>query len=92
MSAAEDKARSQIAAIEQIHGIKFLNREEIVCLITQKVVNESQILPVCTAINLWVAGNDIHGQAMIPLGIVEKTMDFERQRRRKKAIDGPGRT
>ena len=80
MSAAEDKARSQIAAIEQIHGIKFLNREEIVCMIAQKIVNESQILPVCTAINLWVAGNDIHGQAMIPQDIVEETMDFKRQR------------
>lgn len=80
MDAAEDRARSQIMAIEQVHGIKFLNRDEIARLIVRSMVDDNQVLMVCTAINLWAAGNRIKGEVRIPEDLVENVMNIKRQR------------
>ena len=70
MSTIQDRAQSHLMAIEQIHGLKFLNREEIAELIAQSAADERQALLICTAVNLWAAGNGVTGEAKIPEDLV----------------------
>jgi hypothetical protein len=65
MGIIKDRAQSHLMAIEQIHGLKFLNREEIAELIAQSAADERQALLICTAINIWAAGNGVTGEAKI---------------------------
>jgi hypothetical protein len=70
MGTIKDRAQSHLMAIEQIHGLKFLNRDEIAELIAQSAADERQALLICTAVNLWAAGNGIKGEAKIPEDLV----------------------
>jgi hypothetical protein len=67
-------------AIEQIHGLKFLNLEEIAELIAQNSSDERQALLFCTAINLWAAGNVVTGEAKIPEYLVTSVENHVFQR------------
>ena len=70
MSTIQDRAQSHLIAIEQIHDLKFLNREEIAELVAQSAADERQALLICTAINLWAAGNRVTGEAKIPEDLI----------------------
>jgi hypothetical protein len=71
MGTIKDRAQSHLMAIEQIHGLKFLNREEIAELIAQSAADERQALLMCTAVNLWAAGNGVTGEAKIPEDLLQ---------------------
>ena len=73
MGTIKDRAQSHLMVIEQIHGLKFLNREEIAELIAQSAADERQALLICTAINLWSAGNGVTGEAKIPEDLITNT-------------------
>lgn len=70
MNESVNRAESQLMAIEQIHGVKFLNREEVATRIGEGVADEGQILLVCTGINLWAASNGLKGEVTIPDDLV----------------------
>jgi hypothetical protein len=57
MGTIKDRAQSHLMAIEQIHGLKFLNREEIAELIAQNAADEA-------------AGNGVTGEAKIPEDLI----------------------
>ena len=80
MGTIKDRAQSHLMAIEQIHGLKFLNREEIAELIAQNAADERQALLFCTAINLWAAGNGVTGEAKIPEDLVTSVENHVFQR------------
>jgi hypothetical protein len=75
MNESVNRAESQLMAIEQIHGAKFLNREEIATRIAEDVADERQILLVCTGINLWAAGNGLTGEVRIPDELVASLLE-----------------
>lgn len=80
MGTIKDRAQSHLMAIEQIHGLKFLNREEIAELIAQSAADERQALLICTAINIWAAGNGVTGEAKIPEDLVTSVENHVFQR------------
>jgi hypothetical protein len=75
MNESVNRAESQLMAIEQIHGIKFLNREEVAARIAEGVADEGQILLVCTGINLWAAGNELKEEVRIPDDLVATLLE-----------------
>ncbi len=77
MNERVNRAESQLRAIEQIHGIKFLNREEVATRIAEGVADERQILLVCTGINLWAAGNGLRGEVRIPDELVTRLLEIK---------------
>ena len=80
MGTIKDRAQSHLMAIEQIHGLKFLNREEIAELIAQCAADERQALIFCTAVNLWAAGNNVMGEVKIPEDLVTNVKNHVFQR------------
>jgi hypothetical protein len=80
MGTIKDRAQSHLMAIEQIHCLKFLNREEIAELIAQSAADERQALLICTAVNLWAAGNGVTGEAKIPEDLVTSVENHVFQR------------
>lgn len=81
MNESVNRAESQLMAIEQIHGVKFLNREEVATRIGEGVADERQILLVCTGINLWVAGNELKGEVRIPDEMVASLLKLKGRQR-----------
>ncbi|HUI40210.1 MAG TPA: hypothetical protein VLY86_04730 [Methanothrix sp.] len=81
MNESINKAESQLMAIEQIHGVKFLNREEVATRIGEVVSDERQILVMCTFINLWVSGNKLRGEVAIPEELVATILELEGRQR-----------
>jgi hypothetical protein len=80
MGTIKDRAQSHLMAIEQIHGLKFLNREEIAELIAQSAADEHQALKFCTAVNLWAAGNNATGEVKISEDLVTSIKNHVFQR------------
>ncbi len=63
--------------IEIVHEVTFKNKERIAKMIANGAQNDRQVLQVCTAINLWVAGNKIRGEAEIPESLVAEIMKIK---------------
>jgi hypothetical protein len=80
MGTIKDRAQSHLMAIEQIHDLKFLNREEIAELIAQSAADERQALLICTAVNLWAAGSGVTGEVKIPEDLVTSVENHVFQR------------
>ncbi len=83
MDEVEGRASAQLTTIEIVHGVKFQNRDAIAKIIAKGVTDDRQILLVCTAINLWVAGNNIKGETSIPEDLIRDTMEAIRKRSTK---------
>lgn len=64
------RASAQLKTIEIVHDVLFRNKEKIARMIADNTQNERQVLQVCTAINLWVAGNGIKGETEIPEDLI----------------------
>jgi len=56
------------------------NREEIAELVAQSAADERQALLICTAVNLWAAGNGVTGEAKIPEDLVTSVKNHVFQR------------
>lgn len=81
MNESVNRAESQLMAIEQIHGVKFLNREEVATRIGEAVADERQILVMCSFINLWAASNGLKGEVTIPDELVATLLEFKGRQR-----------
>ena len=64
------RARSQLMAIEQVHGIRILNREEVASIIGSGAADHRQVLWICTSLNSWVAISGCRGEVSIPLDVI----------------------
>ncbi|MCX6670142.1 MAG: hypothetical protein NTV25_10135 [Methanothrix sp.] len=71
----EERARSQLMAIEQAYGIKIKNREEVARIIADKVDDQRQVLSICTSLNSWVAVNGYQGEVAIPSKLLNSLLD-----------------
>lgn len=83
MDEVESRASAQLKTIEIVHDVKFRNKDAIAQMIAKGVTDERQILLACTAINLWVAGNNIKGETSIPENLVIDIMEAIRKRSTK---------
>jgi hypothetical protein len=80
MDKVEMRVSAQLTTIEIVHGIKFQNRDAIAKIIAKGVTDERQVLPVCTAINLWVAESNIKGETSIPEDLILDIIDAVQKR------------
>jgi hypothetical protein len=71
----EERARSQLMAIEQAYGIKIKNREEVARIIADKVDGQRQVLSICTSLNSWIALNNCQGEFDIPSKLLDSLLD-----------------
>ncbi|HSD58101.1 MAG TPA: hypothetical protein VLB04_07945 [Methanotrichaceae archaeon] len=70
MDKTMERASAELTTIEIIHDVKFKNKDEIARMIAEGIGDERRALLVCTAINLWVVGNEIKGETVIPENLV----------------------
>jgi hypothetical protein len=82
MNETVERTSAELATIEIIHDVKFKNKDEIARMIAEGIGDERQILLVCTGINLWVAGNEIQGEAVIPEKLVADVLKAIRKRKK----------
>jgi hypothetical protein len=75
METIEDRAKTQLRAIEMAYSIKIQNREDIAHLIATSIKDKRQVLIVCTSINSWIASNNISGDVVLPINIVSQFID-----------------
>ena len=68
----EEQVMSQLRMIEVSHDITISNLVNIARIITANVKNSTDALQVCTAINTWIAINNVHGNIIVPEPLVRK--------------------
>jgi hypothetical protein len=71
----EERARSQLMAIELAYGIKIKNRDEAARIIADKVEDQRLVLSICTSLNSWVAVNRCQGEVAIPNKLLNSLLD-----------------
>jgi hypothetical protein len=71
----EERARSQLMAIELAYGIKIKNRDEAARIIADRVEDPRQVLSICTSLNSWVAVNKCQGEVAIPSKLLNSLLD-----------------
>jgi hypothetical protein len=76
MRKMEERAISQLIAIERVHAIKIQNKEDIARLISEKVNDSRQILEICSSLNLWVVMNKKEGDVTIPHEALESIFEL----------------
>ncbi len=84
MGEVEDMASAQLTTIEIVHGVTFKNKGEIARMIAEGVCNTRQVLQVSTGINLWVAGNEIKGETVVPEKLVTDVLKAIRKQSSKR--------
>lgn len=78
MQYQEERARSQLMAIEQAYGIRIKNREEAARIIAERVDDPGQVLLACTSLNSWVAVTGCRGDVVIPSKLLDRLLeDYE---------------
>ncbi len=61
-----EQAKAQLMMIEQIYGLKIINRDEVAGLIAANVDNNRQVLTICSSLNSWILLNKKKGEVVIP--------------------------
>ena len=67
----EDRILAHLETIERAYQITILNKDDIARWIGMEIVDEGQILPITTAMNTWIAVQDVHGMVAISRQIVD---------------------
>ena len=75
METIEERAETQLKAIEMAYSIKIQNKEDIAHLIAASIKDKRLVLIVCTSINSWIASINISGEVVIPSNIVSQFID-----------------
>ncbi len=75
MGEIEERIKAQLKVIEQSYSIEIQDKEEIACLIAEKVDDKRKVLMICTSINYWVAGNNLQGRVVIPRDLVLRLLE-----------------
>ncbi len=71
----EERARSQLMAIEQAYGIKIKNRDDAARIIADRVEDPRRVLSICTSLNSWIALNNCQGEFDIPSKLLDSLLD-----------------
>lgn len=69
------QAKAQLMMIEQIYGLKIINRDEVAGLIASNVDNNRQVLTICSSLNSWVLLNKKKGDIVIPQDVISRLFE-----------------
>ncbi len=70
-----EQAKAQMMMIEQIYGLKIINRNEVAGLIAANVDNERQVLTICSSLNSWILLNKKKGDVVIPREVLSRLFE-----------------
>ncbi len=76
------QAKAQMMMIEQIYGLKIINRDEVAELIAANVDNGRQVLTICSSLNSWILLNKKKWNLIIPREVLSrlfKTTEWQRE-------------
>ena len=73
-----EQAKAQLMMIEQIYGLKIINRDEVAGLIAANVDNNRQVLTVCSSLNSWILLNKKKGDVVIPQEVLSRLFETTR--------------
>lgn len=62
----EEVLRAQLEVIEEVYGIQFINKTEILQWILSTVHNEQEAYGITAALNTWVTLNNLSGPVRVP--------------------------
>lgn len=65
-----EQAKAQLMMIEQIYGLKIINRDEVAGLIAANVDTNRQVLTICSSLNSWILLNKKKGDVVIPRDVL----------------------
>ncbi len=65
-----EQAKAQLMMIEQIYGLKIINRDEVAGLIAANVDINRQVLTICSSLNSWILLNKKEGDVVIPRDVL----------------------
>ena len=65
-----EQAKAQLMMIEQIYGLKIVNRDEVAGLIAANVDSSRQVLTICSSLNSWILLNKKKGDVVIPQDVL----------------------
>ena len=73
-----EQANAQLMMIEQIYGLKIINRDEVAGLIASNVDNNRQVLTICSSLNSWILLNKKKGDVVIPEDVLSRLFETTR--------------
>jgi len=73
-----EQAKAQMMMIEQIYGLKIINRDELAGLIAANVDNERQVLTICSSLSSWILLNKKKGDVVIPQEVLSRLFETTR--------------
>ena len=70
---AKDRARALFDVIGNVYEIRITNSEQVIEVITEKILDEQRILTISTSLNSWVAMNPLGtGEVGIQVEVVNE--------------------
>jgi hypothetical protein len=78
MNEIVEQAKAQLMMIEQIYGLKIINRDEVAGLIASNVDNKRQVLTICSSLNSWILLNKKKGDVVIPQEVLSRLFETTR--------------
>ncbi|MCZ7373079.1 MAG: hypothetical protein O8C60_05395 [Candidatus Methanoperedens sp.] len=70
-----EQAKAQMMMIEQIYGLKIINRDELAGLIAANVDNERQVLTICSSLSSWILLNKKKADVVIPREVLSRLFE-----------------
>jgi hypothetical protein len=77
-----EQAKAQLMMIEQIYGLKIINRDEVAGLIAANVDNNRQVLTICSSLNSWILLNKKKGEVVIPQEVLLRFFETTKWQRK----------
>ncbi len=77
-----EQAKAQLMMIEQIYGLKIINRDEVAGLIAANVDNNRQVLTICSSLNSWILLNTKKGEVVIPRDVLLRLFETTKWQRK----------
>ena len=66
----KDRINAHLETIEDVYGLKILNKNEVAGWISDRTIDEKTALTVATAINTWVMMNNDSSGVKIPYNVM----------------------
>ncbi len=82
MNEIVEQAKAQMMMMEQIYGLKIINRDEAAGLIAANVDNERQVLTICSSLSSWILLNKKKGDVSIPREVLSRLFETTRWQRK----------
>ncbi len=77
-----EQAKAQLMMIEQIYGLKIINRDEVAGFIAANVDNNRQVLTICSSLNSWILLNKKKGEVVIPREVLSRLFETTKWQRK----------